>query len=516
MKDKCESDAKSDHTKEDLTEDTFNGNKQISRATQTEQLHFQKLLKKYTQAKRFAQDPLKKIQKTVGLQVSLDFVFPPSSSENKKRKYESVGNQTENIKDTDDAMRVDSDDYDEFSNNENADSDYEADNDLDCYLCDEDVQPQFRKMEPFQDSSVPHKDPKYIVFHNQLLLLLMCYFCLSTAVTVTSVLTGSMLVAAIKCSKCKSIWEWCRQPKIRGYAIGDILLSGAIIFSGNLPKKSLRLLKSISIACPSARSFFRHQNKHIHHVVAKLWNSQHHQLLQGIGEEDLLIGGDGRCDRMGHSAKYGSYAAVDVQQNKIWQGIKHYFDCWHIAKSIKKKLQLLSKRKGFELVGEWTKSIVNHYYWSFMSTEIDDKDLIEAKWKSLIRHIQNWHEGHGHTFPRCSHQTLSPETMYETVWFTPDSEPCDALENIVLDKTLFMDVANSSAFGQTSPVEGYHSLINQFAPKMYHFSFLGLKTRLLLAAMHFNENAERHQCQKKKEHQSLLLHFQHIKKVAIL
>ena len=361
-----------------------------------------------------------------------------------------------------------------------------------------------------------------------------------------------MLVAAIKCSKCKSIWEWGSQPKIRGYAVGDILLSGAIIFSGNLSKKSLRLLKSISIACPSARSFFRHQNKHIHYVVAKLWNSQHHQLLQGIGEEGLLIGGDGRCDSMGHSAKYGSHTAVDLQQNKIlhvelvqsnevkssyhmeleglqrtiqlfnrsqvkvraivtdhlrqiaawlkknWQGIKRYFGCWHIAKSIKKKLQLLSKRKGFELVGEWTKSIVNHYYWSVMSTEIDDKDLIEAKWKSLIRHIQNKHEGHGHTFPRCSHQTSSPETIHETVWFTPDSEPCDALEKIILDKKLLKDIANISAFGQTSQVEGYHSLINQFAPKMYHLSFLGLKTRLLLAAMHYNENAERQQCQKKK------------------
>ena len=255
MKDKCEGDAKSDHTKEDLTEDTFNGNKQISRATQTEQLHLQTPLNKFAQTKRFTQDSLKKIQKTVGIQVSLDFMVPPSSSENRKRTYESVGHQTESIKDTDDAMSAESDDDDEFSNSENSDSDYEAGNDLDCYLSDEDVQPQFRKMEPFQDSSVPHKEPKYIVFHSQLLLLLsICHFCLSTAVT--SVMKGSMLVAAIKCSKCKSIWEWCSQPKIRGYAVGDILQSGARIFFGNLPMKSLRVLKSISIACPPARSFF--------------------------------------------------------------------------------------------------------------------------------------------------------------------------------------------------------------------------------------------------------------------
>ena len=53
-------------------------------------------------------------------------------SETKKRKYKSVGNQTENIKDTDDVMSVDSDDDDdEFSDNENSDSDYGADNDRD-------------------------------------------------------------------------------------------------------------------------------------------------------------------------------------------------------------------------------------------------------------------------------------------------------------------------------------------------------------------------------------------------
>ena len=80
----------------------------------------------------------------------MDFVSPPSSSENKKGKYESLGNQTKNIKDNDDAMSVDSGDDDEFSNSKNSDSDYEADNDLDCYLSDEDVQPKFRKMEHFQ------------------------------------------------------------------------------------------------------------------------------------------------------------------------------------------------------------------------------------------------------------------------------------------------------------------------------------------------------------------------------
>ena len=73
--------------------------------------------------------------------------------------------------------------------------------------------------------------------------------------------------------------------------------------------------------------------------------------------------------------------------------------------------------------------------------------------------------------------------------------------------TLLKDIAKSSEFVQTSQVEGYHSLINQFAPKVYHFSFLGLKTRLLLAAMHYNGNAERRQCQNKKGTAELTIAF---------
>ena len=77
---------------------------------------------------------------------------------------------------------------------------------------------------------------------------------------------------------------------------------------------------------------------------------------------------------------------IEAWLKKDWQAVMH-FHCWHIAKAIKKKLKNLAKRKGFELVGDWTKSIINHYYWSVMSTEVDNKELMEAKWKSLIRNV---------------------------------------------------------------------------------------------------------------------------------
>uniref|UniRef100_X1Z087 39S ribosomal protein L33, mitochondrial n=1 Tax=Capitella teleta TaxID=283909 RepID=X1Z087_CAPTE len=40
-------------------------------------------------------------------------------------------------------------------------------------------------------------------------------------------------------------------------------------------------------------------------------------------------------------------------------------------------------------------------------------------------------------------------------------------------------------------MEAFHSLLNQFAPKMTAFHFQAMNGRVLLAVMHFNENSNR-------------------------
>ncbi|KAK3755689.1 hypothetical protein QZH41_008948, partial [Actinostola sp. cb2023] len=163
---------------------------------------------------------------------------------------------------------------------------------------------------------------------------------------------------------------------------------------------------------------------------------------------------------MGHSAKYGSYTLMELEENKIiniqlvqsnevtsschmeLEGLKrslcclttmkikikvlvtdrhsmiqkylrescpsitHYYDVWHIAKGLKKKLVALSNTKGCELDGKWIKSITNHLYW-VASTSNGDSELAKAKWDSLMSHIQNVHKHHADSrFPRCTHKKL--------------------------------------------------------------------------------------------------------------
>ena len=68
-------------------------------------------------------------------------------------------------------------------------------------------------------------------------------------------------------------------------------------------------------------------------------------------------------------------------------------------------MQVLAKLKKCEIIGEWTKSIINHMYWSSMSTPSGDSDLITAKWLSVNNHIHNKHT-HDGIFKKCAHQRI--------------------------------------------------------------------------------------------------------------
>ena len=93
--------------------------------------------------------------------------------------------------------------------------------------------------------------------------------------------------------------------------------------------------------------------------------------------------------------------------------IEHFFDQWHIAKSIVKKMLAASKTKGCEILGEWTKAARNHVYWCSTSTIKGFGSMIEAKWKSFMRHVANKHESHeDKLFPKCAHEELE----YQRKW----------------------------------------------------------------------------------------------------
>ena len=149
--------------------------------------------------------------KTIGLQASLDDLAL-STQDNKKRKKAVTQAEVSSRFSVsgEDLLSEENYDTEDSSEDDNSDSDDSLYVPSDCEDCsgDEEANIEASKMEPFADDRNLHKELKYIVFHNQLLILLsICHFCFSTNVNISSVMMGSMLLVVIKCSHCKSVRE---------------------------------------------------------------------------------------------------------------------------------------------------------------------------------------------------------------------------------------------------------------------------------------------------------------------
>ena len=60
-------------------------------------------------------------------------------------------------------------------------------------------------------------------------------------------------------------------------------------------------------------------------------------------------------------------------------------------------------------------------------------------------------------------------------------------------QALLSSISKLSGDKQTWNLEAFHSLLNQFAPKMFSFTPINMECRVKLAPIHYNENAGRQQ-----------------------
>lgn len=66
---------------------------------------------------------------------------------------------------------------------------------------------------------------------------------------------------------------------------------------------------------------------------------------------------------------------------------------------------------GCERVKEWMKGIRNHLYWCVTSTVNGFENLILAKWKSFMGHVNNKHKDYPDSlFNECAHDEILPRT----------------------------------------------------------------------------------------------------------
>lgn len=160
----------------------------------------------------------------------------------------------------------------------------------------------------------------YIVFESALLLLFkVCTYCGFASTQVKKVVNGTFLRVIQPCNDCgkKRVWE--SQPFIGLRPAGNVLLSSAILYTGSLPSKALRLFQVLKCAAISRSAFFRHQSDFLQPAINNVWRNHQRALLKVFkrGKKSLVVAGDGRADSPGHSAKYGCYTLVELTCNKV-------------------------------------------------------------------------------------------------------------------------------------------------------------------------------------------------------
>ncbi|KAM7298078.1 hypothetical protein ISCGN_018707 [Ixodes scapularis] len=158
---------------------------------------------------------------------------------------------------------------------------------------------------------------KFIVFESCLdQLLETCRSCAAPNTHIDKTVQGSSLQVSTLC-RSGHTETWCSQPVIRRKPVGNILVAAAILFTGCSIKKALRMLSSMGIACFCYKTFFIIQKAFLLPAIEKVWNKHQLELVSAAAGRQLVIAGDGRADSPGHSAKYGTYTMLDVEDNKV-------------------------------------------------------------------------------------------------------------------------------------------------------------------------------------------------------
>ncbi|CAB4026779.1 PREDICTED: uncharacterized protein LOC107331715 isoform X3 [Paramuricea clavata] len=380
-------------------------------------------------------------------------------------------------------------------------------------------------------------EPKHIVFLSQLLLLFnFCHCCKTDNPLVEAKGVGTEAVVTTTCNnpKCpQKTTIWHSQPRMPGRKTpaGNFLLCMAVLLGGGSYTKLRQIFLHMGLGCISHNTYFHYQRTVLFPTIYLHWKKYQAMLMEKAKQvkDGVVIAGDGRHDSMGHSAKFCAYTIFCctfaqiihfnlVQRNQagsspamefmsfklcmdymiaygltittfisdrhtsiakhmrtVLKNIVHYFDIWHLKKKIRKVLSKIAKEKDCEAVNEWIKPCENHLHWSATSTFRGNGLVIWAKFKSFLRHIVNIHSGHSDPlFDKCAHGS----DIEARKWLTIDSplhkKVCTALTNTRLMK----GIKKASPLAQTSCLEGFHSVLNHFAPKMIAYCYVGQYCRL--------------------------------------
>ncbi|XP_068759638.1 uncharacterized protein [Montipora capricornis] len=299
-----------------------------------------------------------------------------------------------------------------------------------------------------------------------------------------------MLLVKLTChSGHTRTWEFL--PVVKRKPLGNLLLTAAILFTGNtfISISNLASCVNLQIFCESV--FYDTQKKYLFPAVNEAWEAESNRQIDTLTSKAVVnLEGDGRCDSPGHCARYGTYKLIDEDTGNVV--------AFSVVQAMVKKLTNKAKQKGCEELAPWIQSISNHLWWSAATCDSSVQMLWE-KWNSVLDHVSNRHKWFGNSlFHQCCHRRSSSSEAKKICWIKPGTPAHIALEEVVLNNKLLKDLAKLTELCHTGEIEVYHSMILKHCSKREHFSYKGMVARTQLAALDNNANTGRKQARIKE------------------
>nr|XP_055053060.1 uncharacterized protein LOC129438330 [Misgurnus anguillicaudatus] len=302
---------------------------------------------------------------------------------------------------------------------------------------------------------------------------------------------------------------WTSSPDVRGMPQVNLLSAAAVLFKGGTYTELSDWCTTMSIQMISQTTFYTIQNAYLHPAIENLYEERRNEVLARVylEQEDGKrphLAGDGRCDSPGFNAKYCHYTFMLDDTKKIihtelvqcteatssgametlgfrrgltelldlgleeevmttdrsssirkimreqYPNIQHEFDIWHTAKGFRNKILTKGKKKDTAILLAWTRSIVNHM-WYTCATSKGNIEALQNRWKSIIHHVCNEHEWRDDdgTLHQCDHPPLTAQDQRVRMWIGKDSVALQALSSLVLDKKLLKDLNQMALFKHT-------------------------------------------------------------------
>jgi hypothetical protein len=319
----------------------------------------------------------------------------------------------------------------------------------------------------------------------------------------------------------------------------NVMLSAAILLSGNNFNKIQRLFEFLSIPLFSRMTYSDICSLYIHPVIANWQQCMQQVLFKHIGNGVVALSGDGRADSPGFCAQYCLYSfvydkyvlhaeLVDKRETKLkstnmekeacirgliyllkhikismfctdahpqikcmlksderFCNIVHQFDIFHESVKLNAKLLELGNQRGNSALLNWVPSIRNHFWHCAESCNGDVDKLVEM-WISVLRHVIGehvWHDG------QCDHEIADDEDTSK--YLDSESAVMEGLRQIVLDKRRLQNMKYYANFMHTFVLESFHNEILVYASKRISFGYEGMQARCNLAMLDHNFHQDR-------------------------